>query len=142
MAELGVLFNKAQKTITSHTTCCEKAEALILEDPEKFVEDFFCFLPVCLSVPKQEPSIGRLLQFIVRFATTTTGTVEGPNGQQNVPFWSYLLEQLVHYTTVQDKSIRWRSCSLVGDILRQLPEDCEIRCATEFCTFQTLTGFQ
>lgn len=119
MTELGAIFNKAQKTIAAHTKCCEKAEALLAEDTDQFVEDFFCFLPVCLSVPKQEPSIARLLQFVVRLATTTKQLVPSRNGQE-VPFWCLLLERLVQYSTVLEKSIRWRSCSLIADVLRQL----------------------
>lgn len=129
MTSLGTIFNKAQETVASHPKCCQRAQTLAEEDTDQFVEDFFCFLPHCLSVPKQEPSVTRLLQFVVKFATTTSAQVESTPGEY-IPFWDYLLHQLVAYTTVSDKSIRWRTCNLIGDMLKSLPAHCEMRCVT------------
>lgn len=126
MTDLGVLFNKAQKNTSCHRKCLQKAETLFAEDPDQFIDDFMCFLPRCLSVPKQEPSIERLLQFVIKFVASTTVCVER-KGSEKVPFWSFFLEQTVTFTTVADKSIRCRSCQVIGDILRSLPPESEIR---------------
>jgi hypothetical protein len=125
MSELGVLFNKIQNSTVAPRKYFQRAEALLVNDPDQFIEDLLCFLPRCLSVPKQESSIERLLQFITKFASSTTTQVTRDG--EKIPFCCFLLEQTATFTTVADKTIRGRSCQFIGDLLRSLPETCDLR---------------
>jgi condensin complex subunit 3 len=129
-AEIGSIFEQAQRTCASHSRCFKQLEKCHKRDPDNFVQCFTSLLKRVLVIFKQFPNVERIVHFIVDFSQRTELRVSNSE-----PFALFLLRHLLPFTAVSrtargqaeiSKAIRFRSCQLIAGILNVLSEETEI----------------
>lgn len=118
-------FDKAQHSFATHSKCLDALRQLRPIDPPLFDASFFscicCFLPIA----KREPSVERLVEFVVQFATSHGG--EGGEGEEEEDdFVQTLVSRLLPFTSSADKAVRTRATQLVGRVFNNMNEDAEV----------------
>jgi hypothetical protein len=129
-AEIGSIFEQAQRTCASHSRCFKQLENCHKRDPDSFIQCFTSLLKRIFVIFKQSSNIERIVRFILDFSHRTELRVSNSE-----PFALFLLRHLLQFTAVSrtvrgqaeiSKAIRFRSCQLISGILNLLTEETEI----------------
>ena len=110
-------FNKAQKTASSHVSCLETLRNLMKKDSKLFLDNFFQIMKPALLHFKNESYVERIIQFIIKFASTSDEKPE--------KFCCELILKLLPLTNCKEKAIRFRTCKIISGIISELPDEAE-----------------
>lgn len=132
---IAEVLRDCQKTFASHKRGIKTLKKIQKNEPEAFPKQFIPLINRLLIIFKREPSVERLIQFIITFATTPSNTADhaddvnashnSSNGD-DYDFALLLLSYLLEYTNVKEKAVRFRTCQLVAGIVNALSESAEI----------------
>jgi condensin complex subunit 3 len=115
------LFDECQKSFTVHKKCCAMMRRLKNDNEEEFRKAFLLCFDRILVVFKRGPTIERLVQFVIKFATNAEEEDGADDG-----FDVFLLEYLVQRANAKDKAVRFRVCQITAGLLKGLGDDAEI----------------
>lgn len=114
---LSAIFNDVQRTVAVHlknVALLEKYRTSCSDDAD-FLENFFENVLQVLLVQKKEPSVERIVKFVLTFAAEADDAA------------LFLLEKLLPLHSSPTKAVRARVCQLLSGLLECLGEDAEIR---------------
>lgn len=96
-------------------------------DKETFREEFIRHLRPCFVVFTREPAVERVMEFAARFgalfAETSEEDEEEEPEEDKDNFYLYLFDFLLENHVAQGKSVRFRVCQLVKQLLHVVPRD-------------------
>jgi hypothetical protein len=137
--ELAQILDQCQKSFASHQRCMKALAKLCKQDYTSFKDALVGQLNKVLLVLKREPSIERLIQFIVNgvvFLGKSEDNRKITNVQkssqkkgkkkeiivedENLP--TFLLQYLLDRTNAKDKAVRFRSCQVIAGLLAKMEE--------------------
>ncbi len=118
-------FDEAQKSFANHKKAIRKLRRIYHQNTKDVSKVIFKFLKQIMVVFKREPSVERLVQFIVGFATESITDKDG-NTDNNGEFCVKLLRKMLEFSLLKDKAVRFRSTQIIAGIINTLSPDCEI----------------
>ncbi|PRP79977.1 hypothetical protein PROFUN_05953 [Planoprotostelium fungivorum] len=116
------ILHQVQRTFACHRKAAVSLRAVQSQDPQKFQTILKRFLKPILVIFKREPSIERLISFIVSFATLQDET--GTEGTLQTCVW--ILEYALKCSASKEKSVRFRSTQIVAGIINGLAPDADL----------------
>lgn len=124
LATLPMILDQSQRSLALHRRALQAAIRLHEADPTGFTEQFVRLIQPVLLVKKREPSVERVIQFLVLFATSTT--IPAIIEDQQVPFCNFFIDFCLSFSNSKNNAVRFRTTQLVAFCLKALPEDFEI----------------
>src|SRR5690625_5141360 len=118
---LTTLLDECQHSFGAHRRALRELTKLHVENNKAFHREFISQLNRILVIFQREPSVERIIQFLVKFATSTEG-----KGANDTDFVTFLLHYLLDICDAKEKAARFRSCQFIGGILNTLNEEAEI----------------
>ncbi|GJQ09572.1 hypothetical protein GpartN1_g1363.t1 [Galdieria partita] len=101
-------------------TLLKKANA---SDSKAFLEVFLTCLNRILLIYTKDPKAERLVNFIVKFVNSKLDVLIGDN---HVDLFTVIVAYLIQHSSASEKSVRYRCCQILAEILQNREEESEI----------------
>lgn len=130
--EIKKAFEMAQQPHQNHSKLVAVLKSAYNQAGDKtvFFEEFVHFLKYPMVVYQREPTVERVMDFVVKFATSFVQPrkEEDPEEEEESdnPFLNYLFEFLLKSHKANSHAIRFRVCQLINKLLGNLPENAQI----------------
>lgn len=132
------VFTECQKNIQSHRKLLQHLSKIYEKTPfNEFWDGFFHHMKYSLVVLTREPTVERMINFIVQFATSLSlasrekkKLEDEANDEQHEdemdPFLLKLFNFLLEHHAANDKAVRFRCCQIISKLLSSLGDDYEL----------------
>ncbi|GJD09378.1 Condensin complex subunit 3 [Galdieria sulphuraria] len=116
-------FDTAKSSNASFNRSLKLLEKANATDSKSFLEVFLTCLNRILLVYTKDPKAERLVHFVVKFVNSK---FEVLFGDSPVDLFTVIVAYLIQHSSASEKSIRYRCCQILAEILQNREEESEI----------------
>jgi len=116
-------FDSAKTSIASFSRSLKLLEKANATNSKVFLEGFLTCLNRILLVYTKDPKTERLISFVVKFVNSEVQVLIGDN---RVDLFTVIISYLIQHSSAMEKSVRYRCCQIVADLLQYRADDSEI----------------
>ncbi|ERM95845.1 condensin complex subunit 3 [Amborella trichopoda] len=119
---IAKVFNECQESNAIHARKMKELMALRASSPGRFVEPYWKTLRPLFLAQKRVLGTERLVKVLAGFAAYR----DEKNAQDSDAFLEEFLKMLLSLSSASHKTIRFRSCQIISEIIMRLPDDAEV----------------
>jgi hypothetical protein len=123
------ILDRCQKTIAIHNTAIKEFKRIQAQNQIGFKKEFIKVLNRVLIQPRRDAHVERLVTFFARFVVAKNPDADLEDGASQAtqegydkPFIGFVLQYLLNFSDLKEKTVRFRCCQLISGIMTLLKD--------------------